>query len=179
MHRTRLSGPKTDMYHRHWVFHGASIAVGLTTALAFFMQESRPKQLLRKKVKVVSRKAETKDLEGQAETSVPGPKEFFQTSLSLPLRLFFTEPIVCLSSIMGATVVRSTLMLLSRSLSSPADSITGEYLLPLRRSPARCLYRVLQFQHTPRLSGIPGPCSWNSTLSPTSFLRYLYRQTPR
>jgi hypothetical protein len=96
----------TDMYHRHWVFHGASIAVGVATALAFFMEESRPKQLLRQKVKVVSRKAETKDLEGQVETTVPGPKEFFQTSLSLPLRLFFTEPIVCLSSIMGATVVR-------------------------------------------------------------------------
>ena len=83
--------------------------MGFTTALAFFMQESRPKQLLRQKVKVVSRKAKTKDLEGQAETTVPGPKEFFQTSLSLPLRLFFTEPIVCLSSVMGATVVRLTL----------------------------------------------------------------------
>jgi hypothetical protein len=167
------------MYHRHWVSHGASIAVGLTTALAFFMQESRPKQLLRKKVKVVSQKAETKDFEGQVETSVPGPKEFFQTSLSLPLRLFFTEPIVCLSSIMGATVVRSILILLSRSLSSPADSITGQYLLPLCRSPARCLYRVLQLQHPPRLSDIPDLRSWNSNLSPTSFPRRLYRQTPR
>jgi hypothetical protein len=179
LYRTRLPGVMTDMYHRHWVFHGASIAVGLTTALAFFMQESRPKQLLRKKVKVVSQKAETKDLEGQVETSVPGPKEFFQTSLSLPLRLFFTEPIVCLSSVMGATVVRPTLMLLLCSLSSPADSITGQYLLPLCRSSARCLYRVLKFQHPPRLSGVPDSCSWDSNLSPTSFLRRLYRQTPR
>jgi hypothetical protein len=167
------------MYHRHWVFHGASIAVGVTTALAFFMQESRPKQLLRKKVKAVSQKAETKDLEGQVETSVPGPKEFFQTSLSLPLRLFFTEPIVCLSSIMGATVVRSTLIFMSCSLSSLANSITGQYLLPLRRSPARCLYRVLQFQHPPRLSGFPNPCSRDSAISSTSSLRRLYRQPPR
>jgi hypothetical protein len=88
--------------------------VGLTTALAFGMQESRPTQLLRQKVKAVSRKAETKDLKGQGEAPVPGPKEFLQTSLSLPLRLFFTEPIVCLSSVMGATVVRFTPSLCTR-----------------------------------------------------------------
>lgn len=69
-----------------------SQALGLSRSLdscgsdnrsGLLMQESHPKQLLRKKVKVVSRKAETKDLEGQAETSVPRPKEFIQTSLSL------------------------------------------------------------------------------------------------
>jgi hypothetical protein len=96
------------MHHRHWVFHGASISVGLTTVLALGMRESRPAQLLRQKVKAVSRKMETRALEAQGEALVPGPKEFFRTSLSLPLRLFFTEPIVCLSSIMGATVVRIT-----------------------------------------------------------------------
>jgi len=97
------------VHGRHWVFYGASISVGVATVLAFGIKESRPVQLLRRKAKVVSRKTQTEKLPLQQDASVPSSGEFFRTTLYLPVSVFFTEPIICLSSIMGAAVVRLVL----------------------------------------------------------------------
>jgi len=91
---------------REWVFNAAGVAMGMMTFLALEMRESRPGSVLRKKVAYVKALTEYEHLSAEGEAATPSLKEFARDSLSLPLWLFFTEPIVCLTSIMGATVVR-------------------------------------------------------------------------
>lgn len=69
------------------------------------MQESRPSQLLRQKVKKLCRKTSFASISAVDEVeSFPGLKGFCRNSLALPVRLFFTEPIVFATSIMAASV---------------------------------------------------------------------------
>lgn len=79
--------------------------MGVTTFMAFEMRESRPGSVLRQKVAYIKALTQYDDLSEEGKAAVPSLREFARDSLSLPLRLFFTEPIVCLTSIMGATVV--------------------------------------------------------------------------
>lgn len=80
------------------------------------MQESRPCQVLRSEVKAVAKEMDFDGLSVDGENSLPTLKAFVKTSLLLPLRLFFTEPIVWLTSIMAATVY-GIVYLFSESLS--------------------------------------------------------------
>lgn len=73
------------------------------------MEESRPSQLLRQKVKVVSRETRFKSLTTNHKDSLT-LRGFIRDSLTMPLRLFFTEPIVFVTSIMAATVFGITYM---------------------------------------------------------------------
>jgi hypothetical protein len=82
----------------------AGIVCGVLSLLCLFMLESRPSQVLRQKVRKIEKKAGFVGLRSEAP-SLPTLREFSQTSLRLPLRLLFTEPIVAAASILGAVVI--------------------------------------------------------------------------
>jgi hypothetical protein len=69
------------------------------------MQESRPSHVLRQQVKTIARQTSFDGLSLESEDTLPFLSKFMRTQLSLPIRLFFTEPIVFLTSVMAATVV--------------------------------------------------------------------------
>ena len=83
----------------------AAIVTGVLAILCGFMKESRPSQILRRQVKVIERETSFDGLSLEGEAHLPTLSKFMRTSLWLPLRLFFTEPIVFLTSVMAATVV--------------------------------------------------------------------------
>lgn len=89
---------------RTWVFVLAGIICGVLSLLCMMGLETRPSQVLRQKVKKLEKKT------GYTELRIDGPslptlKEFSHTSLKLPVRLLFTEPIVAAASLLGAVVV--------------------------------------------------------------------------
>jgi len=86
------------------VFTLAGIVCGGIALMCLAMKESRPSQVLRLKVQKIAKVTGYSGLRVE-EAHLPTTKEFAQTSLMLPIRLFFTEPIVWGSSFMGATVV--------------------------------------------------------------------------
>ncbi|KAM0717336.1 hypothetical protein Q7P37_007188 [Cladosporium fusiforme] len=86
-----------------WVFNVAGILTAVLSVLFLFTLESRPSQVLRQKVRKIERNTGFTGLRLEV-ASLPTFKDFAQSSLLLPLRLL-VEPIVLLSSIMGATVV--------------------------------------------------------------------------
>jgi hypothetical protein len=68
------------------------------------MRESRPSQVLRQTIKKIEKRTGYTEFRLEAP-SLPTFKEFTQNSLSLPIRLLFTEPIVAAASVLGAIVV--------------------------------------------------------------------------
>ena len=101
---------------RPWVFNISAIVTAVGALLCFPMRESRPCQVLRQEVKAVAKEMAFDGLSVDGENSLPTPKAFLRDSLILPLRLFFTEPIVWLTSVMAATVY-GIVYLFSESLS--------------------------------------------------------------
>ncbi|KAK4634838.1 Major facilitator superfamily multidrug transporter mdrA [Fulvia fulva] len=89
---------------RQWIFYIASAIAAVSTLLCMKMKESRPSQLLKQRVKIVARNMGFDGLSCDDTDSIPDFRTFVKASLSLPMRLFFTEPIVMLTSIMAATV---------------------------------------------------------------------------
>jgi hypothetical protein len=67
------------------------------------MKESRPSVILRREIKAATRVSGFKGLFYESTDTAPSLGAFCQTSLILPVRLFFTEPIVFLASIMAST----------------------------------------------------------------------------
>ena len=81
------------------------MATGILAILCFGMQESRPSQVIRQQVKAIARQTSFDGLSLEGEDTAISLPKFVQTQLFLPAHLFFTEPIVFLTSIMAATVV--------------------------------------------------------------------------
>jgi hypothetical protein len=81
------------------------MVTGVATIFCFGMRESRPSQVLRQKVKAIAKQTDFDGLSLEGEACLPTWSKFVRTSLWLPLRLFFTEPIVALCSVMTATVM--------------------------------------------------------------------------
>ena len=94
------------------------------------MKESRPTQVLRYEVKQVAKKQSFDSLSIDSHESVPDFKTFCRTSLLLPTKLFFTEPIVLLTSVMAATVY-ALIYLLPEAF---AIVYTGDYGFTPRQS---------------------------------------------
>jgi hypothetical protein len=82
----------------------AGIICGVISLLCLMMLESRPSQVLRQKVRNIEKQTGFVGLRIEAP-SLPTIREFAQTSLKLPVRLLFTEPIVAAASILGAVVI--------------------------------------------------------------------------
>ncbi|KAK4500868.1 hypothetical protein PRZ48_009060 [Zasmidium cellare] len=87
-----------------WLFYIAAIVTAAIALMCCWMTESRPSQLLKKEVKDVARNNSFSGLSLDEADSTPDLKTFVRVHLALPIRLFLTEPIVFLTSIMGATV---------------------------------------------------------------------------
>ncbi|KAF2167541.1 hypothetical protein M409DRAFT_66065 [Zasmidium cellare ATCC 36951] len=87
-----------------WLFYIAAIVTAAIALMCCWMTESRPSQLLKKEVKDVARNNSFSGLSLDDADSTPDLKTFVRVHLALPIRLFLTEPIVFLTSIMGATV---------------------------------------------------------------------------
>ncbi|KAF2773928.1 MFS multidrug transporter [Teratosphaeria nubilosa] len=87
-----------------WVYGFASIITAIASLLCFGMHESRPSLVLQQSVRTISEKTSFDSLSTASEESVPTLAVFARTSLWQPLKLFLTEPIVFVVSIMGATV---------------------------------------------------------------------------
>lgn len=83
----------------------SAIVTGVAAMFCFGMQESLPSQVIRQQVKAIERATSFDGLSLEGENCLPTVSKFMRTSLWLPLRLFFTEPIVFLTSVMAATVV--------------------------------------------------------------------------
>lgn len=98
------------------MFHISAMVTAAGALLCFPMQESRPCQVLRQQVKAVAKETDFDGLSVDQENSLPTLRAFVSDSLLLPLRLFFTEPIVWLTSVMAATVY-GIVYLFSESLS--------------------------------------------------------------
>ncbi|KAK3723561.1 hypothetical protein LTR37_001813 [Vermiconidia calcicola] len=88
----------------HWMFIIAAIIMATVAIVCFGMQESRPSQVLRLEINAIFKRTKFEGLSAEGDDSVPSFKLFMRTSLLLPMRLFFTEPIVLITSIMAATV---------------------------------------------------------------------------
>ncbi|KAK5742810.1 hypothetical protein LTR17_003058 [Elasticomyces elasticus] len=96
--------------------YGYGAVVTFACCLAcLLMQESRPSQVLHQQVRKISKQADFKQLSADA-ASLPSVSEFIRNSLALPIRLFFTEPVVAAVSIMAATVY-GVIYLFSEALS--------------------------------------------------------------
>jgi hypothetical protein len=103
--RCRLSDRKSLTDNRPWIFIVAAAVTGVAALFCLAMQESRPSQVLRQKVKIIAKETDFDGLSLEGEACLPTVSKFVRTSLWLPLRLFFTEPIVFTTSIMAATVM--------------------------------------------------------------------------
>jgi len=103
-------GPPTATYaalsHLGWqsLFYAAAIIMGVIALLCLAMQESRPSKVLRNEVNTVSRRTSFDRLSVSESDGSPNIHTFVRTTLVLPVRLFFTEPIVFFTSMMAATV---------------------------------------------------------------------------
>ena len=93
------------MMSRPWIFIIAASVTGFTAVLCLGMQESRPSQVLRQRVKAIAKHTVFDGLSLEGEACLPTASQFVQSSLWLPLRLFFTETIVFTTAIMAATAM--------------------------------------------------------------------------
>jgi len=67
------------------------------------MKESRPSVIIRREIKAATRMSGFTGLTYESTDTSPSFSAFCQKSLVLPVRLFFTEPIVFLASLMAST----------------------------------------------------------------------------
>ncbi|CZT17159.1 related to multidrug resistant protein [Ramularia collo-cygni] len=86
------------------LFYAAAAVLAVVALLCLGMQESRPSKVLRNQVKTVARKTNFDRLSVTELDSSPDVNTFIKTTLALPIRLFFTEPIVFFTSTMAAMV---------------------------------------------------------------------------
>lgn len=89
---------------RRWVFMFSAVVSSVSALFCLGMKESRPAQILRQEIQRIERQTGFVGLHADAADRSVDVKTFCQTSLLLPVRLFFTEPVVFLTSVMAATV---------------------------------------------------------------------------
>jgi hypothetical protein len=86
------------------VFSLSAAVSGFSAILCLAMKESRPSTILQREIRAITRSSGFDGLCYESVDNVPSFGAFCETSLVLPVRLFFTEPIVFLTSTMAATV---------------------------------------------------------------------------
>ncbi|KAG4430937.1 hypothetical protein IFR05_013575 [Cadophora sp. M221] len=85
-----------------WVFHIAAIITGVFTFLLLFIKESRPSRLLSQCLAILQANGEMPNLRINNPDHTPDLRTFAKVALRRPIRLFFTDPIVLVVSIMSA-----------------------------------------------------------------------------
>ncbi|KAF8861444.1 MFS multidrug transporter [Acephala macrosclerotiorum] len=102
-----LLGPVYGTYISHslgwrWVFYISSIVMAVFTFLLLFFRESRPSQLLSKQLALLHKHTGKDQYRIFNPDHTPNLKTFARVALTRPIRLFFTEPIVFVISIMSS-----------------------------------------------------------------------------
>ncbi|KAE8442469.1 hypothetical protein EG329_003312 [Mollisiaceae sp. DMI_Dod_QoI] len=102
-----LLGPVYGTYISHslgwrWVFYIASIVMTVFTCLLFFIRESRPSQLLSKQLVAFHKQSGNTRYRIFNPDHTPDLKTFAKVALTRPIRLFFTEPLVFVVTIMNS-----------------------------------------------------------------------------
>jgi hypothetical protein len=91
-------------YHRRWVFLIAAITTAVFTFLLCFIKESRASQLLASRLAILQKQTGcVHNFKINNPDHTPNFRTFTKVALRRPIRLFFTEPIVFVVSIMSAT----------------------------------------------------------------------------
>ncbi|KAI9870096.1 MAG: hypothetical protein M1830_004688 [Pleopsidium flavum] len=85
-----------------WVFYIAAIVTGVMSCLLLGIRESRPSQLLERKVSALREATGEKSLISRNPDYAPDLRTFARIALLRPLRLFFTEIIVFMVSVISA-----------------------------------------------------------------------------
>lgn len=86
-----------------WVFHTAAITTAAFTILLCFIKESRQSQLLQARLALLQAQTGITSFKINNPDHAPSFATFTKVALRRPVRLFFTEPIVFMVSIMSAT----------------------------------------------------------------------------
>lgn len=85
-----------------WVFYLAAIVSGAIACLLFGIRESRPSQLLERKMATVRQETGDVTLKIKNPDLVPDVRTYIRVTLIRPLRLFMTEPIILMTATMCA-----------------------------------------------------------------------------
>lgn len=86
-----------------WAFHIAAITTACFTLLLCFIKESRQSQLLASRLATLQNETGLTHFKIKNPDHTPSFATFTKVALRRPIRLFFTEPIVFVVSIMSAT----------------------------------------------------------------------------
>jgi hypothetical protein len=100
---------------RRWIFYISAIITGVWFCLLLGMKESRSSQLLEKAVAKVRKDSGIATLRIRNPDHMPDLRTFSQVALTRPLRLFFTEPIIFVCTVLSA-VAFGLLYLLTEAL---------------------------------------------------------------
>jgi len=85
-----------------WVFYFAAIVSGVIACLLCWIRESRPSQLLQRKIAKVRLETGDEELKILNPDVTPDVHTYIRVTLIRPLRLLFTEPIVIMTGTMSA-----------------------------------------------------------------------------
>lgn len=96
---------------RPWVLYVAAIVMGVTSILSFGMHETRPSRLMQRLLTAVCRETGHERLPVHNPDPPPTLQTFVQEFLTRPAELFVTEPLLCVVTIMSATVYASIYLL--------------------------------------------------------------------
>ncbi|KAL4802817.1 major facilitator superfamily domain-containing protein [Aspergillus unguis] len=117
-----MSGYITAALGWRWVFYISGIITGFVAVLLLAIRESRPSLLLTWEVERLRQVTGDASLQALDPDQVPKLRDFVREGLLRPLRLFFTEPIVCACSLMSGCTV-ALLYLFTESLPSIYESM--------------------------------------------------------
>jgi MFS family permease len=95
-------GFSTDKHLRRWAFYIAAMITGVLAMLLSFIKESRASKLLAKRLDLVRKKTGITHFRITNPDYTPDIQTFVKVALRRPVRLFFTDPIVTIVSIMSA-----------------------------------------------------------------------------
>ncbi|KAJ5290147.1 uncharacterized protein N7443_010400 [Penicillium atrosanguineum] len=85
-----------------WLFYVAAIVTAMNALALGFVRESRPSLLLEREVAKVRKDTGISTLRALNPDHTPDLRTFARQALFRPVHLFFTEPIVCMVSVMSA-----------------------------------------------------------------------------
>lgn len=87
---------------RKWVYYVAASVTAIISLALIFIRESRPSLLLEREVAKVRKETGISTLKALNPDHTPDLRTFARQAFFRPVQLFFTEPIVCMVSIMSA-----------------------------------------------------------------------------
>ncbi|KAI5360412.1 Putative major facilitator superfamily, MFS transporter superfamily [Septoria linicola] len=94
-----------------WVFRPGAVLLAASSMSFVWTKESRPNRIMQQQLAIVAKTTGYKQLVPDSTDAVPTLQGFVTTMMVRPVKMFFTEPIVCTVSIMSGTVYASVFLL--------------------------------------------------------------------